>query len=189
MTTVEIIDGEVYVEADDRETEIIEGKVVEGVAVSLEYDGEDYFIRLSKDDHGAFVGQYSAIGSAQGAYMRVLRSLGDTSPYEPPVFMPQTVDPRNMSPRDVFNRYVIKLGGRQSVTDEANAVRQEMMTDPLFVDNAREILEIADVYQNGNWVTASIRATCRRLIAIEEAQEKRERATIMSAVDPEFGRF
>ncbi|QWY83104.1 hypothetical protein [Rhizobium phage RHph_X66] len=135
--------------------------------------GEQYFVRLADGADDYEDTPFEDYPQAYAHYRNTLRTLGINVAYSAPKieFSFGEEDKKAKTWVDVFYDFHSQLSYCKAGTEQATAVRDKFMADPEFAEFASEIL--AETGEKVDWIHATIRTTCRRVLAKAQMEAKR----------------
>lgn len=134
--------------------------------------GEQYFVRLADGADDYEDTPFEDYPQAYAHYRNTLRTLGINVAYcAPKIEFFGEEDKKVKTWVDVFYDFHGQLSYCKAGTEQATAVRDKFMADPEFAEFASEIL--AETGEKSDWIHATIRTTCRRVLAKEKIDTKR----------------
>ncbi|WP_326894583.1 hypothetical protein U8P73_36220 (plasmid) [Rhizobium beringeri] len=150
--------------------------------------GEQYFVRLADGADDYEDTPFEDYPQAYAHYRNTLRTLGINVAYAAPQieFSFAEDDKKTKTWVDVFYDFHSQLSYCRAGTEQATAVRDKFMADPEFKEFAAEIL--AETGEKADWIHATIRTTCRRVLAKEKMETKQRIEEQLGALST-FGAF
>jgi hypothetical protein len=153
--------------------EVPGGASLQVISIEDKLEGDRFFVRLAEGMEFEDT-PFEDYPQAYAHWRNVLRTLGITVAYVAPVveFIDFSAPADVRGAVEIYFEFHSHLNRLRAGTDEATAIRDKYLTDPEFIDNVAEILELAG--SNGSdWVAATIRTACRRVMAREQMAHKK----------------
>lgn len=163
-----------------------DGSTLQVISIADRVSDDQFYVRLAKD------GEYEDIPfedypQAYAHWRNVLRQLGIEVAYIAPVIeFSDASAPEVRGAVEIFFELHSGLKNCGAGTEAATELRNRYMADPQFQENALEIQELAGTSQD--WVNASIRVACKRVLAKLQQDEKQSVEEHL-AHQPLFGAF
>ncbi len=146
------------------------------ISIEDRLEGDRYFVRLQEignpDEYEDT--PFEDYPQAYAQYRNTLRTLGIIVPYQAPIQVGMAEDTAGpvRGAVEVYYEFHGELSRLAPGMPEATAVRDRFMADPVFIENASEIIAFGGKDPN-DWKAATIRTACRRLLAREKAEADR----------------
>ena len=151
--------------------ELPDGSTLQVISKEDVLEGDEFFVRLAKDGDYEDT-PFEDYPQAYAHWRNVLRQLGITVAYVAPVVeFTDMSSPQVRGPVEIFFEFHSQLKNCGVGTEAATALRDKYIADPEFQEHAMEVHELAGTTQD--WVSATIRVACKRVMAHQKQEEKR----------------
>lgn len=152
--------------------ELPDGSTLQVISKEDTLEGLEFFVRLAKGGEYEDA-PFEDYPQAYAHWRNVLRQLGITVAYVAPVV--EFTDMSGPAPvrgaTEIFFEFHSQLKHCGVGTEAATALRDKYIADTEFQEHALDIYELAQTSQD--WVGATIRIACKRVMAHQKQEEKR----------------